>query len=232
MADLVTLKNITIDSFRDFRKYFSYTYFYFYLLLFVYFIIEISRVKFVEGASATSIVFFDLATSIILLPISSLVIVDIVLERKAHDLTTERESLFNNTLTFMLTTVVTIFLMALGFVFLVIPGIILFVLLSMAPFISIYEEGEGLYPLKRSVELIGKKKFWMIFAGLILLILIQAIGGVIPYSNNLYLSFFIGIFKAVFFPVNIIFSTFLMINLYQHLREEHLAAIVAREDIV
>ncbi len=206
-------------------------------------------------------VIFEILSSFFLLLFSSLVMTDIILIRKSLDLNVEKESVFNNTLTFLLTSIVTMLLLstAIGLtgiagwflldqkeafssfysVSVLIPasviflaGLILFVLLSMAPFIAVYEEGEGWYPLKRSVDLVGKKKFLLVLGGLLFLGFIQVLAGSIPYAENTYLSFFIGLFKAVFFPLNIIFSTFLMINLYQHLRQVQLEAMIAKEEYV
>lgn len=232
MGDLSRLKHIIHNSFLDFKEYFSFSDFNLYLLLFVDFIIEISRMKYMVDATMASKVVFEIGTYLLMLPLSSMVLVDIILIRKARDLNAPKESVFNNTLTFILTSLVTIVLTALGFVFLVIPGIFLFVALSMAPFIAVYEEGEGMTPLRRSFELIGKQKFLLIAGGLLFLGIIQFIAGNIPYSSNLYVSFFIGILKAIFFPINVIFSSFMMFNLYEHLREVQLSKMIDSEEYV
>lgn len=232
MTSFHHLKSIIGRSFADFREYFSPADFSFYFLLAMYFIIDITRIKFFPMATNAQKVIFEISSSLLLLPFSSMVIADIILVRKSRDLSVPKENLFNNTLTFMLTSIVTMLLAGLGSLFLVLPGIVLFVILSMAPFIAVYEEGEGWYPIRRSIDLIGREKFLMVFGGLIFLSLIQLIPASIQYSENLYLTFFIGVFKAIFFPLNIIFSSFLMINLYQYLREEQLAAMVASEEYV
>ncbi|AUN98745.1 hypothetical protein C0V70_11665 [Bacteriovorax stolpii] len=232
MTSFHHLKSIIGRSFADFREYFSPADFSFYFLLAMYFIIDITRIKFFPMASNAQKLIFEIGASILLLPFSSMVIADIILIRKSRDLSVPKENIFNNTLTFMLTSIVAMLIAGIGSLFLVLPGIALFVVLSMAPFIAVYEEGEGWYPFRRSIDLIGKEKFLMVFGGLLFLSLIQLIPGSIPYSDNLYLAFFIGVFKAIFFPLNIIFSSFLMINLYQFLREEQLAAMVASEEYV
>ena len=174
MTSFHHLKSIIGRSFADFREYFSPADFSFYFLLAMYFIIDITRIKYFPMATNAQKLIFEIGASILLLPFSSMVIADIILIRKSRDLSMPKENLFNNTLTFMLTSIV-------------------------AMLIAVYEEGEGWYPFRRSVDLIGKEKFLMVFGGLLFLSLIQLIPGSIPYSDNLYLPFFIGVFKAIFF---------------------------------
>lgn len=233
MSDFRQLKDILDASIADFKQYFSLRDFNLALLLFVSFIIEVSRIKFAPAFSLPHYeVMFEVGAGLLTWPLASLVTVDIILARKSRDLVLPKESLFNNTLTFLLTSIVSTGITCVGAVFFLVPGLIALVLLSMAPFIAVYEEGEGFYPLRRSIDLIGRQNFIIVMLGLLFLLAMQIIANAIPYSDNLYLSFFIGILKAAFFPVNIAFSSFLMINLYQRLREKQLANMVNSEEYV
>lgn len=149
---------LTKESFQDFSQFYDELRLSFYFIIFLTMITTMKGLVILHSLSMQSII-----VEILYFFLLMIFTVNIILVRKSIDLSKPKESVIANMLTFSLTGICTLLIVGVGLVLFIVPGILALLYLYLAPLISIYEDEEGLAPLKKSKYLIGKSELFLTF---------------------------------------------------------------------
>lgn len=213
---------LTKESLGDFSQFYGELRLSFYFIIFLMMISTMKDLVILDTLSMQSIILEILCYFLLMV-----FTVNIILVRKAIDLNQPKESVIANMLTFALTGFCTLVIVGVGLIFFVIPGILALLYLYLAPLISIYEDEEGLAPLKKSRFLIGKSELFLTFLLFVIPLLSQFV--LLKAAN-----YFDMTFKIIFLTGSSLFLAFIhvivtlmSVRLYYYLRSIRISSLVS-----